>query len=677
MKIAISKKELNKLGSKANDLMEALRKDNEIIIIDEENFSNDDIKREWINVLITDDAQIIRNIFSSISINTSTYVISPKDSLLLSPNNHYLVDFSEPKNIIDVVNHISRNRKPSVEKIWNRHYTDAQLDVTFPEMTETDYIRSMNLDPNSCAYEYYKQRTTHGEHESELYKYAGRLKDLGVKKNDFVSICMPNSPELVKLKYCLEDIGATANFIDPRVDSETLLHCLNTGGSKLLFIMDAKYKQVEKIIDKTGINKVFLVSPYESVEKKNKLYKHLMRLKGINVSNSSYNKFEDFLNIEPIQFDKVGYEKSHVSSIQYTSGTTGKPKAVMINGNSYNCRVAQYRMGNDEIDLSKGKRLLQALPISGLAFGEYSLQIGMCKGMENILIESFTRQNLGKKIDENDVNGFVTPPSALHGVLESRHYEKMDKSKLTMIAVGGEGMSVAKTLETKEKLEQDGCPRHPIMGGGCSEGVVCNTTESQSVWKPGSAGIPLIGNDIKITDENGDELTYNQRGTLNYDPVAPMLGYYNNEELTRKVMTKNGIDLGDVGEIDEKGFISYTGRKSQLIYQDDQIIYPHDIEEDAMMLNSVDFCVVAGKQNDVRLFFTLKKHCHMETALSEINELLDKKYKNIKDLINIIPLKSIPYTKNCKTDREKLSKEDISQLDLYYKRKPFVMKKRH
>ncbi len=674
MKIAVGKNELNRLGNKASELLNFLKKENEVIVIDEKEITNDFIKKEWVNVVITSDNNIIRNIFSSISLNTSTYVISNSGTLLQYPYNHYLTDIDNVYDISNVLHIISINRKPSKEKIWNRYYTDQQLDVKFPEMTETDYLRSMKLDPNLCAYEYFGKRTTHAEHESELLKYAGRLLELGVKKGDFVSICMPNCPELVKLKYCLEDIGCTANFIDPRVDSKTLEHCLKTGDSKILFILDSKYKQVEEIIDSTKIDNVYLMTPFESLNGKKKMYCTLMRFKGNKVSNSGYKTFDDFLKVIPKQFEKVNYEKGHISSIQYTSGTTGAPKAVMIDGNSYNCRVSQYRFSNDEINLSKGERLLQALPLSGLAFGEYAMQLGMCKGMENVLVPTFNPKTLAKMIDKTGVNAFVMPPLALYEILNSKHAKKMDFSKLHTVAIGGEGITRAKTNEANGMLKKYGSPGHIIMGGGCTEGVVCNTTETHSFTEPGTAGFPLIGNSIVISDENGNELSYNERGTINYNPIAPMLGYYNNPELTNEVVTKNGIDLGDAGSIDEKGFLTYLGRKSQILYFDDMTIYPHDIEERAMELKSVDFCVVAGKK-DIRLFFTVKKNHNIEDALFEIQNLIDSEYSNIKNLIQVIPLNSIPYTKNCKTDREKLS-GDINNLDLYVDKKHVFTKKK-
>lgn len=677
MKIAIGQKELEKLGIKSKELINALKLNNDVIVIDEKEFSNDDIKREWINVIITSDSKIINNIFSSISINTSTYVISSSNTLLQSPNNHYLVNLLDTNEVCKILKNISSNRKPSKEKIWNRYFTDEQLDVTFPEMTETDYLRSRNLDQNLCAYEYFGQRTSHGEHNSELFNYAGRLKALGVKKGDFVSICMPNCPELVKLKYCLEDIGCTANFIDPRVDSKTLLHCLKTGKSKILFILDSKYKQVEEVIDNTDINYVYLVSPFESVKDKKKIYDILMYLKGNKISNSGYKKFQDFLNITPMQFEKAEYEKGHISSIQYTSGTTGAPKPVMIDGNSYNCRVAQYRLSNDEIDLSEGDRIYQGLPISGLAFGEYALQMGMCKGMENVLDPAMNPKKLAKTLRTLGINAFVIPPLGLYEILNSRDAKKLDFSKFHMVAIGGEGITKVKTNQLNKELKDRGCPGHILMGGGCTEGVVCNTSETQSFTEPGTAGFPLIGNKIYIADEKGNELSYNERGIINYDPVAPMLGYYDMPELTQKVMTESGVDLGDIGSVDERGFLTYVGRKSQMIYLDDMIVYPRDIEEKAMELKSVDFCVVAGKNGQVKLFFTLKKNCNLEDALEEIDVLLEKEYNSLKNSIEVIALNSIPYTKNCKTDREKLA-SNISELDLYKENKfSFHKKKRH
>jgi len=201
----------------------------------------------------------------------------------------------------------------------------------------------------------------------------------------------------------------------------------------------------------------------------------------------------------------VGYEKGHISSIQYTSGTTGAPKPVMIDGNSYNCRVAQYVLSNDEIDLSKGKRLYQGLPISGLAFGEYALQMGMCKGMENVLDPAMNPKKLAKTLEKEKINAFVIPPLGLYEILNSKDSKKLDYSRLYMVAIGGEGITRAKTNQLNKELADNGCPGHILMGGGCSEGVVCNTSETQSFYKPGSAGFPLVGNKIYIADENGNE----------------------------------------------------------------------------------------------------------------------------------------------------------------------------
>jgi len=107
MKIAIGKNELEKLREKSKELFNVLKLNNDVIIIDEDNFSNDDIKREWINVIITSDSRIINNVFNSISVNTSTYIISPNGTLLQSPNNHHLVNLLDSKEVCETLKSIS------------------------------------------------------------------------------------------------------------------------------------------------------------------------------------------------------------------------------------------------------------------------------------------------------------------------------------------------------------------------------------------------------------------------------------------------------------------------------------------------------------------------------------------------------------------------------------------
>lgn len=682
MKIAIDKKELEK-NTILNNLFMDL--ENEYIIFDSDNFDINEIKKQWINVLVTSNTNLISSIYSSVSLSTSTYVISDPGTISLDGANHFVL--SEPlndQNVSLAIRTIGKNRIPSVEKIANRYYTDEQLKSKFPRMTETEFLRSKKLNPDLLAYEYFGERTSHLDHQADVVKYARLLTSWGVKPGDFVSICMPNTPELIKLRYALEDMGCTANFIDPRANSETMLHCLNTAKSTHLFILDGKYQELNKIVDKTNLDTVFLLSPFESIGRKNskylvkKIYDFSQKKKGNRPTDSGYKYFNDFMSIEPSDYKKAEYDASRISSIQYTSGTTGKPKPVMLNGNSFNCRVHSYQYDESEIILREKDRLLQALPMSGLAFGEYAMQMGLCKGMENVLVPSFTPEGLGKMLYENKINAMVMPPLALYKVLDSKYADKIDFSNIRMIAIGGEGMSSSKVKEINQILESKNCPVHIVMGGGCTEGVVCNTTVTYNHDKPGSAGIPLLGNSIKIIDKDGKEVGYGERGYIYYDPEGPMLGYYQMPELTEKVMTENGINIGDIGSIDGRGFVDYIGRDSQVIRLSDRIIYPRDIEEEISTVNGVDFCTVAGKNGEIRLFYTIKQGYQKEERDFVIEQRLREKFPDISEKVEIIALNNMPFTKNCKTDREKLA-GDINELDLYQspeKSKLFKRKKR-
>lgn len=633
----------------------------------------DEIKQKKSIIVITNDEESIKKIMGSISINTSTYIITEKQ---LIGNN--IVNLKNNNNINDIIKQIEDSRIPSVEKIWNRNYSDEQLNLSkeFPKMTQNDYVRTHNIDKSFNALDYFGVKTTYEDYDKDIRKYAGIFYNLGVREGDYVSFCMPNTPEFIKIRYALDELGAVANFIDPRVDSEKMKHCLNMVPTKLLFILDSRYKDLAKIIDKTNLNQVYLLTPFECLPKLSKGYNLLQQLKGNRPDDSGYKYFKDFDTMNSNGYIKPKYTSNRTTSIQYTSGTTGMPKAVEISDDSYNARVFQYHF--TDIDLSKQHRLLQALPISGLAFGEFSMQMGLCNGMENVIVPTFTPDGLAKIIDKQNVNALVMPPLAWYGIIKSPRLKKMDLSNLTMCAVGGESMTEAKVNEVNEALISRGCKRHVITGGGCTEAVVSHCTETNAIEKPGSVGIPLIGNNVSILDGNGKELSYNERGTVVYKTVYPMNGYIGNEELTNSVKTDRGINLNDIGYIDDSGMITILGREKDLIKIDNLIVYPRDIEEKIMKLPLVDFCtVVQDDDNKVRIFFTMKDCSKYNELYDNILSIIGNEFSIVKNLVKIIALNKMPYTKNCKTDREKLAKEEINNLDIYTKNSKIkIFKKR-
>ena len=657
MKIAISKKELNKLGSKANDLIEALRKNNEIIIIDEENFSNDDIKKEFINVLITDDVKIIRNIFSSISINTSTYVISPKDSLLLSPNNHYLVDFSEPKNIVAIVNHISRNRKPSAEKIGNRNYTDEQLMEKFPEMRNNDYLMSQRINPNNIATDYFGVKTTYGDYWSDVIDWSKKLNALGIKEDDYVGLCLPNTSETFKLFSATKQRGAVCNNIFPLSTPEEMKFCLNLFKSKVAFVLDSRYKDLRSIIDQTYLDKVFLLTPFESLPILNKPYNLKQKVSGFRPKDSGYGFYEDFLNVEGQNYDEPKYYGERINSIQYTSGTTGTPKAVPISEDTFNVRDYQYKQIN--VGLEEGVRFLQCLPICGKAYGEFTMHLGLANGACNVIVPKFASKDLGKMIKKYNVQGLTMPPTAWLNFIDSPEFKTLDLSNFKMATVGGDGAIPKFINMIQDALERQGFKGIVILGSGGTELGVTFSTNTLNSNKPGTSGQLLVGNKCHIY-KDGEECGYNEKGTVYYDCVGACTSYAN--EGVELVKNELGIDLGDYGYIDEQGFITVCGRRDDMIIIGDKKICPMEIEEMINECPYVKYGYVVKSCNPgkfIRICYTSYEYNSNVDARDEIMKCVPKELRCYTEIYHV---SHIPETSGLKADRRLLSSDRISEL---------------
>ena len=171
-------------------------------------------------------------------------------------------------------------------------------------MTKMDYIRSKGINPYLVALEYFGKTTSYGELEKQVVSYAEKLTALGVKEGDAVTLCLPNTPELVKLMYAVDELGAVCNNIFPICTAGEIEYCVNTLKSTILFVLDSHMKSVDSIINKTTLKTVIYVSPFESISALNIPYNFSQKLKGLHPKNIKYQSFKSFLKIKGKKFSK-------------------------------------------------------------------------------------------------------------------------------------------------------------------------------------------------------------------------------------------------------------------------------------------------------------------------------------------------------------------------------------
>ncbi len=613
----------------------------------------DYVKRSDIDIIITNNELIISEVFSSLSIGTSTYVIS-SDLTINNKNAYTAYDVPELINTIDYIT--KYRRKPSEEKRWNRHYTDEQLRKPFPEMTKNDYIRSKNINPELVSLEYFSNSITYGQRETLITDYASKLEFLGVKPGDSVSLCMPNTTESLLIGQAISEKRAITNNIFPLSSPEEMLHCLNLMKSKIAFIFDAQYKNLRKIIDKTYLDKVYLLTPFESLPYLNYPYNAIQKMKGFRPKDSGYGTFSEFLSLPSKKFIVPMYEKNQLSGVQFTSGTSGLPKAVGETDDMFNARAHQYEQVN--VGLGPGLRFAQCLPICGKAYGEFTMHLGLSNGACNVLFPKFSSSDLPKLIKNNKIQGITLPPIAWLHVIDMPEFKKLDLSNFKLATIGGDGAIKKYINMIQAGLEKQGFKGKAILGSGGTELGVTFSTNTFDSNTMGTSGPLMVGNNCVIRNSNGEECDYGQMGAVYYDAVNPSPGYLDG---SKYIKTKDGIDLGDYGFIDTNGNLTVAGRRSDMIEVCGELISPMKLEEIINYCPFVKYGYVVRSQTPgkkIRICYTTYEDC---IGVNVDDEVFHSVPSNLRSITEIFRVTMIPETSGLKVDRAKLA-GDISEI---------------
>lgn len=603
------------------------------------------IKENKINIVITNNKNVINTIIQSISISTSTYIIT---------NNKYdkenILVINNFKVIEETIDLISRTRKPSKEKIWNRYYTDKQLNLSFPKTSKIDYIRSKKISSNSIALEYFGKTITYGEFNKLVMEYAKKLSELGIKAGDAISLCLPNTPELVILMYAIDEMGGICNNIFPITTSENIAYCVNTLNSKILFVLDSNLGLVNKILNNTKLEKVIYVTPFESLPKLKIAYEFFQKLKCVRTKNDICFSFNQFIKIKGNDYIKPEYEENKMSSIQYTSGTTGVPKAVILSDDSFNSRAHQYDQVS--LNLDQNFRFLHCIPACGKAFGEFTIHLGLANGLCNVLVPKFTTDELVNILKKYHIQGMsMTPIGWLH-MIENEDFKNLDLSDFMLASLGGDG-AIEKVMSVIQSgLQKQGFKYNAILGSGGTELGVTFSTNTNKWNKLGTSGYLLIGNNVKIVNY-GKECNYNEIGTVLYHSVNHSQGYLTNKGINK---LNEYIDLGDYGFIDEEGFLTVLGRENDRIFINGVMYSPTILEIEVNKCQFVKYAYVVKPKNSefkIRICFASKEK-YDNTNINN-NELLNHVPKEIREYTEICRIKEIPQSGGLKIDKEKLS----------------------
>ncbi|BFH62376.1 AMP-binding protein [Paenibacillus azoreducens] len=498
---------------------------------------------------------------------------------------------------------------------WLEHYPEeVPHSYDYPKQNLAKFlIDSAASYPEHIALEFLGKSITYSSLLQSVYRFANALHRLGVRKGDRVAIMLPNCPQGVIAYYGTLLIGGIVVMTNPLYVPREIEHQLTDSGAKIIVTMDALVERVNKAMERHPMQHIIVTSIKDYLPfPKNMLYPIKAKKDGMFVKieyNERILSFVQFLKDSADTPLEVPVDpENDLALIQYTGGTTGFAKGVMLTHMNLVSNTIQSHLWFYQSQ--KGvEKYLGALPF----FHVFGLTVLLNKAMFTagtlILIPRFQIDDVLKTIDKKKPTLFPGAPTMYIAVIHHPEVSRFDLSSIKVCISGAAPLPV----EVQERFEK-------ITGGKLIEGYglteASPVTHANNIWgkrKTGSIGIPFPDTLAKVVHpETGEEMPLGEIGELVVKGPQVMKGYWNRPEETERVLRDGWLLTGDLACMDDEGFFYILDRRKDLIIAGGYNIYPREVEEVLFEHPDVEEAVVAGisdpyRGENVKAYIVLRK----------------------------------------------------------------------
>ena len=494
--------------------------------------------------------------------------------------------------------------------------------------------------PNNIAFDFMGKSTTYKELVREIERCAKALKTIGVRAGDKVTIAMPNCPQAVYTFYAVNLIGGIANMIHPLSAEKEIEFYLNESESVTAITLDQFYNKFENIRQNTKVVNIVIASVKDALSRPIRAGYMLTEGRKIQKipADAPVIRWRDFLKLSDSCFYnyKVERKGDDPAVILYSGGTTGTTKGIILTNKNFNALGQQVIAANPMF--RPGDRMLAAMPLfHGFGLG-VCIHTMLSQGGRCILIPRFTAKSYAKQIVKYRCNFIAGVPTLYEALLRLPSMDGADLSCLKGVFSGGDSLSV----ELKKKFDKFLYDHHASIqvreGYGTTETVTACCLTPPHMFKEGSIGLPFPDTYIKIVEPGTDrELPYGEEGEILLAGPTVMREYMEHPEETAATLRHHDDGLtwvytGDLGMMDDEGFIYFKGRAKRMIISSGYNVYPGQIEN---ILDAHEYvqmsCVIgvpdAYKMQKVKAFVKLSPDVKPDENTKK--ELLDYCRKNI------------------------------------------------
>ncbi len=503
------------------------------------------------------------------------------------------------------------------QRPWLKNYPDEiPANLIYDDKPIHSYLeRAASQFPKKIAIHFMGKEMTYRRLYQDAGKLAAYLKKIGLQKGDRVAIMLPNTPQAVISYFGILMAGGIVVPTNPLYTERELEYQMKDSGAKMIICLDLLFPRAAKIMNNTDLQQIIVTGIKDYLPfPKNLLYPFIQKKQyGITVNvkhEGIHHLFSKIMKQEVSEIHSPAADiEEDIALLQYTGGTTGFPKGVMLThknlaSNTKMCDAWLYKCKQGE------ETVLGVIPFFHVYGMTTVLLLTVFGANKMVLLPRFDIETVLKTIHSQRPTLFPGAPTIYIGLLNHPKIKEYDLSSIVACISG----SAPLPIEVQQKFEE-------VTGGRLVEGY--GLTESSPVthgnflWdRPlvkGSIGVPWPDTDAVILSvETGEPLAFGEVGEIAIKGPQVMKGYWNRPEDTEQTLQNGWLLTGDLGYMDENGYFYVVDRKKDMIIAGGFNIYPREIEEVLYEHEDVVEAVAAGvpdpyRGETVKAFIVLKE----------------------------------------------------------------------
>ena len=526
---------------------------------------------------------------------------------------------------------------------WLKYFGDMPAHLDYPKGSMYEAVRESAITKkkmNSVAYEFQGKKTNYKHFLNKIEVLGKAYKSIGIDEGDMVTVCMPNTPQGVDTFYALNRIGAVPAMIHPLSAVGEIAFYINSTHSKAVLVVDLFYEKVLEALKqvKHPVKVVVAHIKDELPFPLNMLYPLTVKKKPAPLPKDNKNVIDwpDFISGgKKVKLSDKFPKAEDTAVILFSGGTTGTSKGIRLTNLNMNALAAQVA-ANAGFTM-EGLRMFSVMPLFhgfGLGVGIHTalMASGTC-----IIIPQFTIKTYARDVKKYKPNVIVGVPTLYEALLRSEGFD-FDLSFLRGMFCGGDSLSVELKKKVDKFLKDHNATIQVREGYGTTECVTASCLTPYDTYREGSIGIPLSDTYYTIVNPNNDtELPYGEEGEICICGPTVMKGYLNNAEETASTLRRHEdgnlwLHTGDLGYMDEDGFVYYKQRMKRLIIVSGINVYPSQVENAIDAHPDVLLSCAVGipdpyKMHVVKAFVVLRQGVEPSDKIKE--EIIEKCKKNV------------------------------------------------